>query len=151
MPVRSIADVNVLLPLLIPAHVSHTVARAWLAQQPEASVGWCTLTQLGVVRLLCNARVATTGALSPAAALAVWEQLASAPHFFEIGQTPAQHAEVLKRLVAGRETSPNLWTDAWIAALAQTLDCTIVTFDRGFRSFKGLKLRLLVSGESPRT
>ena len=36
-----------------------------------------------------------------------------------------------------------LWTDAWLAALAQALDCEMVTFDRGFRSFSKLKLRLL--------
>jgi len=43
-----------------------------------------------------------------------------------------------------REPSPDLWTDAWLAALAEASDCEMVTFDRGFRSFSRLKLRLLV-------
>ena len=38
---------------------------------------------------------------------------------------------------------PNLWADAWLAALAQSLDYEVTTFDRGFKSFCGLKLRLL--------
>jgi predicted nucleic acid-binding protein len=36
-----------------------------------------------------------------------------------------------------------LGTDAWLAALALSLDYEITTFDRGFKSFRGLKLRLL--------
>lgn len=45
--------------------------------------------------------------------------------------------------VARREPSPDLWTDAWLAALAQAHGCEMVTFDGGFRSFAKLKLRLL--------
>jgi len=33
--------------------------------------------------------------------------------------------------------------DAWLAALAMSLDYEITTFDRGFKSFRGLRLRLL--------
>jgi len=145
MALRSIADVNVLLPLVVPAHPSHQAAHAWLVQQPEASVGWCVLTQLGVLRLLSNARVATTGALSPDAALAVWEQLVSLAPFCELEHVPRSLAESLRRLAAGRQPSINLWTDAWLAALAQSHACEMVTFDRGFRSFRGLKLRLLTA------
>jgi uncharacterized protein len=145
MPLRSIADVNVLLPLVIPAHPSHKAALAWFAEQPQASVGWCVLTQLGVLRLLSNARVATTGALSPDAALAVWEQLVSLAPFCELDQVPRTLTESLRRLAAARQPSINLWTDAWLAALAQSLGCEMVTFDRGFRSFRGLKLRLLTA------
>jgi predicted nucleic acid-binding protein len=37
----------------------------------------------------------------------------------------------------------NSWTDAWLAALAMSLDYEMTTFDRGFKSFRDLKLRLL--------
>lgn len=145
MPLRSIADVNVLLPLLVPAHPSHRAARDWLAEQPEAAVGWCVLTQLGVLRLLSNTRVASTSALSPTAALSVWGQLVLSAPFSEVDKTPGNHAEILRRITADRAPSVSLWTDAWLAALAQSLECEMVTFDRGFRSFKGLKLRLLTA------
>jgi predicted nucleic acid-binding protein len=46
-------------------------------------------------------------------------------------------------LVTSREPTPNLWADAWLAALAVSLDYEVTTFDRGFKSFRGLKLRLL--------
>jgi predicted nucleic acid-binding protein len=38
-------------------------------------------------------------------------------------------------------------TDAWLAALALLLDYEMATFDRGFKSFRGLKLRLLTALE----
>jgi predicted nucleic acid-binding protein len=38
---------------------------------------------------------------------------------------------------------PNLWADAWLAALVMSLDYEKTTFDRGFKSFRALKLRLL--------
>jgi hypothetical protein len=46
-------------------------------------------------------------------------------------------------MVAGRQPTPNLWKDAWLAALARSLDHELVTFDRGFKSFDGIKLNLL--------
>ena len=48
-------------------------------------------------------------------------------------------------LVTSRAPTPNLWTDAWLAALAMSFDYEMTTFDRGFKSFRGLKLRLLES------
>ena len=43
-----------------------------------------------------------------------------------------------RRFVDGRESSPNLWTDAWLAALAESADIGLTSFDSGFRAF-GLK------------
>jgi predicted nucleic acid-binding protein len=43
----------------------------------------------------------------------------------------------------GRAATPNLWTDAWLAALALTHGCEMVTFDKGFRSFKGVAVSVL--------
>ena len=54
-----------------------------------------------------------------------------------------EHESRFTSLVASREATPNVWTDAWLAALAISLDYEMTTFDRGFKSFRGLKLRLL--------
>jgi hypothetical protein len=48
-------------------------------------------------------------------------------------------------LISGREPTPNLWIDAWLAVLALSLDYEMTTFDRRFKSFRGLKLRLLTA------
>jgi predicted nucleic acid-binding protein len=60
-----------------------------------------------------------------------------------LDQVPAAHDKLWYDNVARREPSPDLWTDAWLAALAQAHDCEMVTFDRGFRSFSKLNLHLL--------
>jgi len=45
-------------------------------------------------------------------------------------------------------TSPNLWTDAYLAAFAQCVGLRLATFDRGFTRFSGLDL--LILDETPR-
>lgn len=142
---RSIADVNVFLPLLIRAHPAHRVAIDWFDAQPDGSVGWCLPVKLGVLRLLCNRQVMGADALAPTRALDVWAALTSDARLTEIARVPPEHDAHLRRLIAGRSPSPNVWTDAWLAALAICLSREVVTFDRGFRTFDAVKLRLLDS------
>ena len=40
-----------------------------------------------------------------------------------------------------------VWTDAWLASLALSLDYELTTFDRGFKSFQGLNLELLTRSD----
>jgi toxin-antitoxin system PIN domain toxin len=138
-----IADVNVLFPLLVQGHAAYEVAKAWWDDQPDATVGTCLLTRLAVLRLLTN-RVAMNGTpVSPDEALSAWHRLSDDPRSFHVGAEPADHEARFVSLVTSREPTPNLWTDAWLAALAMSLDYQVTTFDRGFKSFRGLKLELL--------
>lgn len=138
-----IADTNVLFPLLVQGHAANEVAKAWWDEQPDATVGTCLLTRLAVLRLLTN-RVAMNGApVSPEDALSAWRRLSDDPRSFHIDTEPADHESRFVSLVSSREPTPNLWTDAWLAALAMSLEYEIATFDRGFKSFRGLKLNLL--------
>ena len=115
----------------------------WWEEQSDGTVGTCVLTRLAVLRLLSN-RVAMNGeAVRPKEALAAWQRLAEDPRSIRIESEPATHEHRFASLITGREPTPNLWTDAWLAALALSLDYEMATFDRGFRSFRGLKLRLL--------
>ncbi|HVO45330.1 MAG TPA: TA system VapC family ribonuclease toxin [Steroidobacteraceae bacterium] len=138
-----IADANVLFPLLVQGHAAHEAARAWWNQQADAAVGTCLLTRLAVLRLLSN-KVAMNGVpVSPDEALKAWRRLGEDPRTFHIDTPPAEHESRFVSFVASREPASNLWTDAWLAALAASLDCEMTTFDRGFRAFRGLKLQLL--------
>lgn len=138
-----IADANVLFPLLVQGHVAYDVAKTWWDEQPDGAVGTCLLTRLAVLRLLTN-RVAMNGdPVSPDKALDAWRRLSNDPRCFHIETAPAEHEPSFVSLVSSREPTPNLWTDAWLAALAMSFDYEVATFDRGFRSFRGLKLRLL--------
>src|SRR6185437_3111751 len=138
-----IADANVLFPLLVQGHAAHEIAKGWWDEQADGTVGTCLLTRLAVLRLLTN-RVAMNGVpVAPAEALNAWQRLGSDPRAFHIDAQPAEHESRFASLVSSREPTPNLWTDAWLAALAMSLDYEVTTFDRGFKSFRGLKLRLL--------
>ena len=141
-----IADANVLFPLLVDGHVAHEVVRRWWEKMPDDSVGLCLLTRLAVLRLLTN-RVAMNGApITPEVALNAWDALAADPRSVFLDAAPSTHESFFVSMVAGREPTPNLWTDAWLAALARSLDHDVVTFDRGFKSFEGIKLNLLQLG-----
>jgi toxin-antitoxin system PIN domain toxin len=142
-----IADANVLFPLLVQGHAAHDTVRRWWEEQPDGSVGTCLVTRLAVLRLLTN-RIAMNGMpVTPDDALQAWRQLQNDPRSFQIEAEPIDHEPRLVALVSGREPTPNLWTDAWLAALALSLDFEMATFDRGFKSFRGLKLRLLTVSE----
>jgi uncharacterized protein len=142
-----IADANVLFPLLVEGHAAHHIARRWWEEQPDGTVGTCLLTRLAVLRLLTN-KIAMNGMpVTPDEAVRAWRQLQNDPRSLQIEAEPIDHEPRFVALISGREPTPNLWTDAWLAALALSLDYEMTTFDRGFKSFRGLKLRLLIALE----
>ena len=57
---------------------------------------------------------------------------------------PLGAAALWKANIEGRAATPKLWTDAWLAALAESAGLAMVTFDRGFRQFKLSRLELLL-------
>jgi toxin-antitoxin system PIN domain toxin len=136
-----IADANVLFPLLVQGHAAHHVVRRWWEEQSDGTVGTCLLTRLAVLRLLTN-KIAMNGMpVTPDEAVQAWQQLQNDPRSLQIEAEPIDHEPRFVALISGREPTPNLWTDAWLAALALSLDYEMATFDRGFKSFRGLKLR----------
>jgi toxin-antitoxin system PIN domain toxin len=138
-----IADANVLFPLLVQGHAAHETAKRWWDERPDGTVGTCLITRLAVLRLLTN-RVAMNGApVRPEEALDAWGRLTNDPRSLHIGAPPSEHEPRFVSLVTSREPTSNLWADAWLAALAMSLDYELTTFDRGFKSFRGLKLRML--------
>ena len=140
---RFIADANVLLPLLAPNHPHHGAAMAWWEECDDGDVGFCLPVRMAILRLLSNPRVMGSSVQRPEAAWAAVQALAAEPRMADVDEVPSVHAACWRENVVGREPTPDLWTDAWIAALAQVHGCHVVTFDGGFRAFKGLKLRLL--------
>ena len=139
----ALVDVNVLLPLLLPQHSAHKSAAAWFREQPAGRLRYALPVQLGVLRLLSQPKVMGDGVLSPEVALATWAALVAGTGLQELHASQPGHSTQFLVAVAGREATPNLWTDPWLAALAQTRGCEMVTFDKGFRSFPGLTLKLL--------
>ena len=49
----------------------------------------------------------------------------------------------LRRLTRGPHSATNVWTDSYLAALADASGLTIATMDRGFASFRGVNAMIL--------
>jgi hypothetical protein len=62
-----------------------------------------------------------------------------------LATAPSVPASALKAEGWGRKarTSPNLWTDANLAAFADCAGLRLATFDHGFSRFKGLEYLIL--------
>jgi hypothetical protein len=97
------------------------VARRWWEEQPDGTVWTCLLTCLAVLRLLTN-KIAMNGMpITSDHSLQAWQQLQNDPRSLHIEAEPIDHEPRFVALVSGREPTPNLWTDAWLAASALSL------------------------------
>jgi uncharacterized protein len=131
----TVTDINVLLPILFADHAHQPAAWRWWEQQPDASVGLCLLTRLGTLRMLTNTRVMGGHPVAPAQAIAAWDSLAADPRcvWLEAGDV---HEPTFRHFISHRPASPNLWTDAWLAALASCEGLRLTSFDSDFHSFR---------------
>lgn len=138
----SLADVNVLFAILVENHPMHRVAWDWWEEKTAEQVGLCLLTRLGTLRLLTNTKVMGGHPVSPDVALRAWAELAEDSRCIYV-ESISRTEEFFRRGVNGRAATPNLWTDAWLAALAAAAGYRLTTFDRGFQNFSLEDLELL--------
>lgn len=131
----TLVDVNVVFALLVERHVHHGVAWKWWRKRGEGSVGMCLPVRLGVLRLLTNVRAMEGSPVLPLEAMEAWDRFEEDPRTFWVPDQGRAQEVAFRRFVDGRESTPNLWTDAWLAALAESAEIGMTSFDSGFRSF----------------
>jgi len=133
----ALLDINILTALLWPTHEHHDAAHRWFGSRGRAAWATCSLTQLGLVRIMSNPTF-SRDALSPAEALALLgENLAHPAHEF--------WADSLQLPLAVKSMEPRLQgytqlTDAYLLALAHRRKGVLATFDRGLRMLAGEEL-----------
>ncbi len=135
----SLCDVSFLLPLCHGQHEHHAAAKQYLdtvAARGELVV--CRLSQLGLLRLLSNPSVMGSGACTTDQAWRVYDTM-MADDRFAFQREPSGLEAKLRELTGGFPFSPKLWQDACLTAFAITGGLRLVTFDGGFRKFKGLE------------
>ena len=134
-----IPDVNVLIYAYRDDQPQHERHREWLmgvltGDEPVALPG---PVLAGFLRVATNPRVFATPA-PPAEAVRYVEALRSAP----AAVTPRlaeSHIDTFVRLCVQVNAKGNLVPDAYLAAIAITLDARLVTTDRDFARFPGLR------------
>ncbi len=135
-------DANVWLALVAEAHTHHERAKGYWHNEAAPTAAFCRVTELAFLRHLTNRAVMGGQVLTPSAAWKKRTQFLALPEVQRVAEPVGLDEELAKFCDLGR-TSPNLWTDAYLAALAKCAGLRLVTFDRGFTRFNGLDLLIL--------
>jgi len=137
-----LVDINVWLALLVQQHAHHTPSLDWFSARGPGEVGLCRIAQLGVVRLMGNARVMQGAPVRAARAWgAVRESLDD--ERVEFLDEPAGIDAIVPTLFQYPVPTPQLINDAYLAAFAMASRRRLATYDRGFRQFRGLDVEFL--------
>ena len=127
-------DINVWVALTYEGHAHHRTAPTWFEMlTPDASLVFCRLTQVGLLRLLTAEAVMGDEVMTQPQAWGAYDRWHHDPRV-ELVDEPAgieAHFRVLTRL---RQTATKDWADAYLAAFATAGQLTLVTFDKGLRA-----------------
>jgi toxin-antitoxin system PIN domain toxin len=137
-----IVDANVLLYAVDTTSPHHDQSRSWL----DASLAGAEAIGLSWVALLAFIRVGTNPLILPTPMTVdqTTDQVQAwldAPAAVLAEPTP-RHPAVLRGLLRESGTAGNLTTDAHLAALAVEHGADVVSYDRDFARFRGIRHRL---------
>lgn len=136
-----LADVNVLVYAHRGELAAHEEYRRWLMDVVNGVETYAVADFVinGFVRLVTNPRVFRTP--TPVAdALTFADQVRNRPHAVVL-HPAGRHWEIFTRLCREAGAKGSLIPDAYLAALAVEHGCELVTADRGFARFPGLRWR----------
>lgn len=134
-------DVNVLVYAYRRDMVDHHRYRDWVSRIVNADrpYGISEFVLSAFVRVVTNHRVFGTPS-TPSEALSFTRQLLSPPSCVPVRPGP-RHWNIFDRLCRDHDVRGNLVADAYLAAIAMEADCELVTVDRDFARFAGLRWR----------
>lgn len=133
-------DVNVLVSALRADAPHHDAAYGWLdrAQRGSETVAILVDVAAAAIRVLTNARIWPNPS-RPRDVLAALDDLFVSPAVSLI-EPPTGRWATFEALASSMDLSGNDIPDALLAASSMTLDADLVTFDRGFDRFEGLRV-----------
>jgi uncharacterized protein len=136
----NLLDANILLYAYNRASQHHQPARRWLEDALTGSlpVAFCWPTILAFLRIATNPR-AVSRPLSIAEARSIVDSWFAIPVATLVHPTD-RHWEILGELLATGQASGPLVSDAHLAALAIEHGATLITNDRDFARFTGLRV-----------
>lgn len=130
MSLRLFPDVNVWVALHHLAHEHHKVALGWYeALPPQTKLVYCRQTQLGLFRLLTNETVMGDEALTQRECWELYQKWLRGGGAYLLAE-PEGIGVAFERRSCSNSFSTKAWSDAYLAAFAETGRMTLVTFDR---------------------
>ncbi|QNI75199.1 TA system VapC family ribonuclease toxin [Synechococcus sp. MVIR-18-1] len=138
-------DLNVWLALATPDHFHHQPALNYWEQQAAEQVHFCTVTALGLVRLLSQPKLMGPDVKTTHEASAILQSLCQQPGV-SLAIPASDGWDVFHQLMREGDLSARLCTDAYLAALAISNGWRLVSFDRDFERFGDLQRLSLRSG-----
>lgn len=130
-------DINVWLALADENHVHHESALNYWQNLSQAEMAFCRVTALGFLRLSTHPQVLSRP-LTPDEGWDIYRRYRAEAHVSFI-----EDSEEIDRgfmaLTRRPEFLHHLWTDCYLAALAQLRGCRVVSFDADFKHFAELK------------
>jgi len=137
-----LADVNVLLALLVRQHEHHRLALRWFDRLAANEAALCRFVQLALIRLLGNRHIMGDDAVPAATAWRLIDELAQDERIIFVAE-PDLLDSYFPALLNSPVAAGKLVGDAYLAAFSMATSRRMITFDRGFRQFKGLEVEVL--------
>lgn len=138
-------DANAWLALVVEGHPHHSAMNLyWKRVSPHTLRLFCRVTQMSLLRLLCNKQVMGESRLTMIRAWGVFDELMSAENTLLIDELDGEHHESeWRKLTQTKASSGSAWTDAYLAAFASIGNFSILTFDQGFRKYSSIHTIIL--------
>jgi len=134
-------DINFWLAISFDSHVHHQAAIAWMQSAAQESCCFCRVTQLGFLRIATNRKMYPLEALTMNEAWRVYEELINDERV-AFAEEPKDIETAWRNFTQRRSFSTKIWADAYLAAFAKTANLELITFDKGFAQFAGLRLTI---------
>jgi toxin-antitoxin system PIN domain toxin len=135
---RHLCDSNFWVALARESHGHHSYAVDWIQTLGEDDrLGFCRSTQQSFLRLLTNGSLVHLSKVSNREALHAYREVRRDSRVVWLDE-PAGLEEKWFSFANLSTASPKVWMDAYLAAFAVLSGARLVTFDRGFRVYRGL-------------
>jgi toxin-antitoxin system PIN domain toxin len=136
-------DVNVWLALADENHAHHKIAITYWQDQSAPEIAFCRVTALSFLRLSTHPKILSRPLTTDEAWKIYQRYRTEAQVSFIVDSPDIDHS--FMALSRQPDFPHHLWTDCYLAALAQFKKCRIVSFDEDFHSFRNLQFLHLAS------
>jgi toxin-antitoxin system PIN domain toxin len=137
-----LVDNNVGLALAYDRHQHHALARRCFEEAVSDRFCFCRLTQLGFLRLLINPAVMGRDVRTATEAWRLYDEPAAYGQVSFVSE-PESFEREFRGLTRSSRMFHRMWPDAYLGALARSLEYRVVSFDRVFRNMAGVDALVL--------